>query len=219
MRDVEAPLNSLVSIGRNGLKAILASEATVAVGLPGQERTESCSFGRLCTVFSVEGTDVGRILVAEHLAHTYAKRAFLGPLRARASACFDCGNSISIHYPLICVIAPGQQRHCLAAVSRKGLMAVGGRQSADVSVAKDRRGVASPAASSGKRQSRAARNPYRNTYQGWAGNPFRGDLPDTSGFLLRRRVPASLRNRSVPSCSGHPHASSNLAAGGRARDG
>jgi hypothetical protein len=140
-------------------------------------------------------------------------------LRARASACFDCGNSISIHYQLICVIASGQQRHCLAAVSRKGLMAVGGRQVADVSVAKDRRGVASPAASSGKRQSRAARNPYRNTYQGWAGNPFRGDLPDTSGFLLRRRVPASLRNRSVPSCSGHSHASPNLAAGGRARDG
>ena len=121
MRDVEALLNSLVSIGRNGLKAILASEATVAVGLPGQERTESCSFGRLCTVFSVEGTDVGRILVA-----AYAKRAFLGPLRARASACFDCGNSISIHYQLICVIAPGSQRHCLAAVSRKGLMALEG---------------------------------------------------------------------------------------------
>jgi len=214
MLDVGALLNSLVSIGRNGLKAILASEATVAVGLPGQERTESCSFGRLCTVFSVEGTDVGRSLVA-----AYAKRAFVGPLRARASACFDCGNSISIHYPLICVIAPGQQRHCLAAVSRKGLMAVGGRQVADVSVAKDRRGVASPAASSGKRQSRAARNPYRNTYQGWAGNPFRGELPDTSGFLLRRRVPASLRKRSVPSCSGHSHASPNLAAGGRARDG
>ena len=93
-------------------------------------------------------------------------------------------------------------------------MVVGGRYRADVSVAKDRRGLASHAESSGKRQPRAT----RNTYQGWTGKPFQGDLPDTSDFLLRCRVPASLRNRSALSCPGHPHASSNLAAGGRAHD-
>ena len=74
--------------------------------------------------------------------------------------------------------------------------------------------LASHAESSGKRQSRAG----RNKYQGWTGKPFQGNLPDTSDFLLRRRVPAPLRNRSASSCPGHPHASSNLAAGGRAHD-
>src|SRR3982074_2511889 len=93
-------------------------------------------------------------------------------------------------------------------------MFVGGRYRADVSVAKDRRGLASRAESSRKRQSRAG----RNKYQGWIRKSFQGNLSDTSDFLLRRRVPASLRNRSALSCPGYPHASSDLAAGGGVPD-
>jgi hypothetical protein len=97
---------------------------------------------------------------------------------------------------------------------RKGLIFIGGRYRADVSVAKDRRCLASHAESSRKRQSRAG----KNKYQSWTGKPFQGNLSDTSDFLLRYRDPAPLRNRSELSCPGYPHASSDLAAGGRAHD-
>jgi hypothetical protein len=93
-------------------------------------------------------------------------------------------------------------------------MSVGGRYRADVSVAKDRRGVASHTESSGKRQSRAT----RNTYQGWTGEPFQGNLPDASDFLLRDRIPSPLSNWPALSCPGRPHALSNLAASERAHD-
>src|ERR1700704_3459241 len=87
--------------------------------------------------------------------------------------------------------------------------------SADVSVAKDRRRLVAHAENSGKRQPLAC----RNKRQGRTDKPFQGDLPDTSDFLLRRCVPAPLRSRSASSCPERPHAPSNLGAGGRAHDG
>jgi hypothetical protein len=72
---------------------------------------------------------------------------------------------------------------------QKGLMFVGGRYRADVSVAEDRRGPASPAQSAGERQPRAA----GNKYQGCASKPYQGVLPDASDFLLRCRPPAPMR--------------------------
>ncbi len=136
----------------------------------------------------------------------------------RLPHCFDRENSISTIYQLIWVITPRQRPHCLAAVTEM-LICIGGHYRADVSVAKDRRGIASHAESSRKRQPFAGWNKYsRNKYKGWTSRPFQGNLPVVSDFLLRCCDPAPLRNRSALSCPGYLYASSNRVSGGCAHD-
>jgi endonuclease YncB( thermonuclease family) len=48
---------------------------------PGTEGTRACNYGRLCASLRADGRDVGRILIAEGLAHAYACRGTSCPRR------------------------------------------------------------------------------------------------------------------------------------------
>jgi endonuclease YncB( thermonuclease family) len=48
---------------------------------PGQEGTKNCNYGRLCGSLSIDGRDVGQILIGEGLAHTYVCSATRCPPR------------------------------------------------------------------------------------------------------------------------------------------
>ena len=48
---------------------------------PGQEGTKNCNFGRLCGSVSIDGRDVGQILMSEGLAHPYVCGATSCPQR------------------------------------------------------------------------------------------------------------------------------------------
>jgi endonuclease YncB( thermonuclease family) len=47
----------------------------------GQEGTKNCNFGRLCGSVSIDGRDVGEILISEGLAHPYVCAATSCPPR------------------------------------------------------------------------------------------------------------------------------------------
>jgi endonuclease YncB( thermonuclease family) len=48
---------------------------------PGTEGTRACNYGRLCAYLRADGRDVGRILIAEGLAHEYTCRGTSCPRR------------------------------------------------------------------------------------------------------------------------------------------
>jgi endonuclease YncB( thermonuclease family) len=48
---------------------------------PGTEGTHACNFGRACGYLTVDGRDVGNVLIAENLAHPYACGRYSCPKR------------------------------------------------------------------------------------------------------------------------------------------
>ena len=65
-------LRELIESGRPSLKLVRCACK------PGTEGTRDCNFGRSCGVLTVDGRDVGPILIAEGLAH---------PFRCGATSC------------------------------------------------------------------------------------------------------------------------------------
>ena len=68
-------LRSLIAGGGTSFKRVACACR------PGQEGTNNCNYGRLCGSVSINGSDVGQILISEGLAHSYVCGATSCPQR------------------------------------------------------------------------------------------------------------------------------------------